>query len=122
MRGLTKHLVYWTPRVLCIAFAAFLALFALDVFSMRLDFPRRMLALAMHLIPSFVVLIALAIVWRREWIAAVIFPLLAVFHVVTMRGLHWSGYAVIDGPLLLLAVLFLLSWRERRAGFAAGRA
>ena len=100
MSETTKRLVYWTPRILCIAFAAFLAIFALDVFGMPMSLPNKLLALV--------------IVWRREWIAAVLFPLLAVFHLATKWGqLDWSAYAIIDGPLVLLAVLFLLSWRNR---------
>jgi hypothetical protein len=48
---------------------------------------------------------------RREWIGAILFPLLAVFHLVTKWGrLDWAGYAVIDGPLLVLGVLSLLNW------------
>lgn len=110
----TRAWVYWTPRILCLAFAAFLGVFALDVFSMSLGFWHTGLALLMHLIPSGIVLIALVVVWRREWIGAVLFPLLAAYHLVTKWGqLDWSGYAVIDGPLLLLGVLFWLSWRSR---------
>ena len=114
MSETTKGLVYWTPRLLCIAFAAFLAIFALDVFGMPVSLPKKLLALFMHLIPTWLVLLTLAVVWRREWIAAVIFPLLAVLHLATMWGrLNWPAFAIIDGPLFLLAVLFLLSWRNR---------
>ena len=114
MNETTKRLAYWTPRILCIAFAAFLSIFALDVFSMPFNFRQKILALMMHLIPTWIVLIALAVVWRREWIGAVLFPLLAVFHAVTKWGqLDWSAYAIIDGPLLFLGALFLFNWRNR---------
>lgn len=116
MNETTKRLVYWTPRILCIGFAAFLSIFAADVFGMPLDFGAKALALLMHLIPTLIVLVALAVVWRREWIAAVLFPLLAAVHLVTKWGqLDWSGYAVIEGPLLLLGALFLVSWHNRAA-------
>lgn len=109
-----KRLMLWTPRVICIVFAAFLAIFALDVFSTPGGFWYKALALFMHLIPTGIVLIVLAIAWRREWIGAVFFPLLAAFHLVTKSGqLHGSAYAVIDGPLLLLGILFLINWRKR---------
>lgn len=113
MNDATKRVVYWTPRIICIAFAAFLSIFAMDVFSMRVDFWHKALALLLHLIPTAFVLIALMVVWRREWIAAVLFPLLAVFHLVTKWGFHWSVYAIIDGPLLLMAVLFWVNWSHR---------
>ena len=110
----TRRLLYWTPRILCIVFAAFLSIFALDVFDMPVDFRHKMLALLIHLIPSGLVLAALIIVWRREWIGAVIFPLLALLHLVGMRGrLDWTGYVGIEGPLVLLGILFGLNWRSR---------
>jgi hypothetical protein len=119
---MTGRLLYWTPRILCIAFAAFLGIFAMDVFALPLDPWHKALALLMHLIPTAVVLVALAIVWRWEWIGAVLFPLLAVFHLVTKRGrLDRAGYAMIDGPLLVLGVLFLVNrLGRRRAGLRAG--
>ena len=116
MNETTKRVVYWTPRIICIAFAAFLSIFAMDVFSMQVDFWHKALALLMHLIPTALVLIALMVGWRREWIGAVVFPLLAVFHLVTKWGqFHWSAYALIDGPLLLMAVLFWVNWSHRAA-------
>ena len=113
----SQQLIYWTPRILTMAFAAFLSIFALDVFSEPLGVLDKAVALFMHLIPSLMVVAILAVIWRREWLGAIIFPLLATLHVVSMHGrLHWSAYAVIDGPLLLLAVLFLLNWLDRRSG------
>ena len=114
MRETTKPVLYWTPRIVCIAFAAFLGIFALDVFSMPVDVGHKALALLMHLIPTGMVLVALMIVWRREWAGAVLFPLLAVVHLVTTWGrLDWSGYALIDGPLLLLGILFWVNWSHK---------
>lgn len=111
------RLLYWTPRILCLAFAGFLGIFAADVFGMPLDFWHKALALLMHMIPTAAVLVVLAIVWRREWIGAILFPLLAVLHLLTKWGrLDWAGYAMIDGPLLVLGVLFLVNWRSRGKG------
>ena len=110
-----KQFLFWTPRLLCIAFAAFLAIFALDVFNLPLGPADKAFALMMHLIPSAIVLFALAIVWRWEWVGVFIFPGLAMFHLVSKWGqLDWSGYALVEAPLLLLGILFLGSWRNRR--------
>ena len=114
MNEATRRAMIWAPRLLTMAFAAFLAVFALDVFTEPMGILERAGALAMHMIPSGLLLLALAVAWRREWLGAVIFPLLAAWHF--MQGsshMHWSAYLVIEGPLLLLAVLFLLSWRLR---------
>lgn len=114
MNTTTNRCLYWTPRILCILFAGFLAVFALDVFEMQLGFWQTALALLMHLIPTGLILLGLIIVWRREWIGAVLFPLLAALHLWSMWGrLDWSAYALIEGPLVLLGILFWLNWRNR---------
>ena len=111
-----SQIIYWTPRILTMAFAAFLSIFTLDIFSEPFSLFGKAVALFMHLIPSMMVVAILAVIWRHEWLGAIFFPLLAALHVSSMwhRPLHWSAYAIIDGPLLLLAVLFLLNWINRR--------
>jgi len=116
MRTPVKHILFWTPRVLCLLFAAFISLFALDVFDDHHGFWQTSLALLMHLIPTFIVLAVLAVTWCWEWIGAILLPALGAFHLVTMWGrFPWSTYVLIDGPLLLLGVLFLINWRQRKA-------
>ena len=114
MNARTKRLLFWTPRALGILFAIFLSLFALDVFSEGYGFRETIVALFMHLVPTFVVLIALAVAWRWEWVGAALFCGLAVFYVVMAWGRFPFGtYLVISGPLLLVGVLFLLNWLRR---------
>ena len=114
MKTTTKRLVFWTPRIICLLFAAFISLFALDVFDENHGFWNIALALAMHLIPTAIVLIILAASWRWEWLGALIFPALGVFYIINFWGrFHWSVYAIIAGPLFLLGALFLLGWVRR---------
>jgi hypothetical protein len=102
------------PRILCLMFAAFISLFALDVFDEGLGVWKTALALLMHLIPTFLILIVLAVSWRWEWVGAVLFTALALLYLFTSWGrLHWSAYVVISGPLCLVAALFLLNWLWR---------
>lgn len=109
-----RWVLFWTPRILCILFALFLSLFALDVFDADHGFWEAIPAFLIHLIPVYIVLIVLAVSWRWEWVGAIVFPALAVFYLVSTWGrFHWSAYAVISGPLLLLGVLFLLNWIYR---------
>jgi hypothetical protein len=54
------------PRILAILFAAFLSVFALDVFGEGYWFWGTIRALFMHLIPTMIVLAALIIAWRWE--------------------------------------------------------
>ena len=108
-----KHLLFWTPRILCILFAMFLSLFALDVFEGG-SFWKTLLALLIHLIPVYIVVIVLVVAWRWEWVGAILFTALAVFYLVSTRGwLHWSAYATISGSLVLIGVLFLFNWIYR---------
>jgi len=106
-----KRVLFWTPRMLCILFAVFLSLFALDVFGEQLGFWGTILALLIHLVPVYIVVIVLIIAWRREWVGAVLFTALAALYVVMAWGrFHWSVYLTISGPLILLGILFLLNW------------
>ena len=52
---LIERLLYWVPRILCILFAAFISLFALDVFGEGYGFWHSVLTLMVHLIPTYIV-------------------------------------------------------------------
>jgi hypothetical protein len=109
-----KPWLTWTPRILGLLFAAFLSLFALDVFGQGFGFWETVLALLMHLIPTGIVLVVLAVSWRWERIGAILFMALGIWYLLTAWGrFHWSAYVVISGPLLLISVLFLASWLNR---------
>lgn len=105
-----ERLVWWGPRISGILIAGFLSLFALDVFN-GASFFESLPAFAIHLIPAFLVLGVVATAWRFEWIGGVAFITLAVIYGVMVRWrVDWV--AVISGPLVLVGVLFLLSWRH----------
>ena len=115
MKQLMKRLLFWTPRVLGILFAAFISIFALDVFGEGFGFWKTILALLMHLIPTGIILIALAMSWRWEWVGGIVFPALGVLYLFMFWGrFPWSVYLVMSGPLVLVGVLFLLNWVYRQ--------
>jgi hypothetical protein len=100
--------------VLCIGFALFLGVFALDVFGEGYGFWKTILALLIHLIPTWLVLAVLAASWRWPWVGAVLFPALVCLYIAwTALRMHWLAYLLIAGPLFLLGVLFLLDWLVR---------
>jgi len=76
MTSAARRFLFWTPRVLTIAFAIFLALFALDVFSEGYTGWRLLLALVMHLKWPATVAAVLVLAWRWEWVGTVLFTLL----------------------------------------------
>jgi len=129
MTQLSKRALFWTPRVLSIVFIAFLSLFALDVFDEHLGLWRTVLALTMHLIPSLVLIAALVLVWRWEWIGAALYAaagLLYVAWVVSMSRpvpvpMRLIWILTIAGPAFVIAGLFLANWLRRGQLRALGR-
>lgn len=108
--------LYWAPRALCIAFALFTSVFALDVFEEGQGLWTMALAFIMHLTPTFILLLLLALSWRWEWIGGYLFVILAAFYVVTSWGKPfavWWSLLLMAGPVALTGVLFLINWYNR---------
>lgn len=123
MNRTTAKWLFWTPRVICIAFALFLSLFALDVFDEHQGWDI-VLALLMHLVPVYLVIGVLALAWRWEWIGALLFTGLGLFYIVWTWGkFDWRAPLFIAGPLVLIGGLFLVGWvrREKIRGRRMGR-
>ncbi len=111
MHDSLKRAIFWTPRALAIIFAVFISLFALDVFGGGRGFWPTVAALLIHLIPTYLVLIALAVAWRWEWVGAVLFAGLGVWYIVMAWGQFvWVTYAMISGPVFFIGVLFAIGW------------
>ena len=99
-----------------ILIAVFVSLFALDVFGEGYSTKETIVALAMYLIPTFVILVVLGIAWRWEWIGGFLFVALGVLYIT----LFWEpsnlpAYLIISGPLFLTGILFLLDGCFRSA-------
>ncbi len=109
--NITRKLLYWTPRILCILFALFISLFALDVFGEGYTFGETILALLIHLVPTYIVIALLWLAWKLEWIGAIAFFCLGAYYLVSTRLRFDIGtYLVIISPLFLLSLLFLINW------------
>jgi len=121
MSPVVRRLLFWTPRVLGIAFAAFISIFAMDVFTAHYSLPQLLVALGMHLIPTALVVVALIVAWRWEWVGAALFFGLGVAYIVTMWGrFPLNVYFAIAGPAFLMGLLFLLGWIYRKELRARG--
>ena len=115
-----QRALFWSPRVLCILFAVFVSLFAVDVFGEGYGFWKTILALLAHLVPTAILLTALFVSWRRGWIGAILFVGLGVLYLVTAWGrFPWSVYALMSGIPCLVGLLFLADWWFGRS--AVGR-
>jgi hypothetical protein len=114
MNRSVKRLLFWTPRILCMLFAAFTSMFALDVFGEGYSFWNTILALLMHLVPVFFLILILVLSWRWAWVGGIVFPSLGVLYIVmAWHRFPWSVYAIIAGPLFLLGILFWINWIYR---------
>ena len=112
MKTRTQRFLIWTPRILGLLFAGFISLFALDVFEGARGFWPTTLALLLHLIPTALLLGALAVAWRWEWVGALLFLGLGVTYAILART-HPAWIALLAGPLFLVGGLFLLNWHYR---------
>jgi hypothetical protein len=117
----TYRVIRWTPRVLGIAFALFLSIFSFDVFNEPVSAMQKAGLLLRHLIPTFGILLILWVTWRRAWVGAILFPLLAVLYLAWSWGtFDWRAYLAICGPLVAMGILFWLSWLGGRTAAHSG--
>jgi hypothetical protein len=114
----TKSIAYWTPRILAILEIAFISVFALDAFTDHSGFWQRLAALGMHLIPTAVLVIALVVAWKWEFVGGIVFLLLGVAYGITVRHIHWSAHLLITLPLSLIGAMFIA---RRHKAFGSGR-
>jgi hypothetical protein len=114
MNKTIKKVLFWTPRFMGILFVLFLSLFSLDVFDMELGFWETLLAWLIHSIPSVVLLVALVLAWKWEWIGALIFIGWAILYLVAFRDQSLSAYLAISGLPAFIGLLFLLGWIWRK--------
>jgi len=110
MTIVSRRWLFWAPRVICMAFAIFLSMFALDVFGEGHGFWKTLLALLIHLVPVYIVLAVLAMAWRWEWIGAVGFAGLAMWYAQRNWRHHPIWVVQIAGPVLVIAMLFFFNW------------
>jgi hypothetical protein len=106
-------LLLWSPRILGILVSLFLSLFALDALGPGKSLLEAGRDFLIHVSPMLVLLGVVALSWRWEWVGGLVFTGLAVTYAYMAR-LHPAWVSGVSGPLLLVGVLFLLSWSQHR--------
>jgi hypothetical protein len=114
---ITKHnntmenkYLYWTPRILTTIFILFISLFALDVFS-EYAFPEVLVALFMHLIPSYILAGLLWLAWKKELYGGIGFIFLSIVFTIFFKTYQdLITFLLISFPALVIGVLFLVGW------------
>ena len=114
MSDRATRIVLWSARGLHIAFAAFLSLFAMDVFGEG-SILKVIGALFLHLLPTCLLLVALGAAWRRPWIGSLAMLAFAALWVwlIRNRNFVFQIYLTICGPLFLTAGLYFIAWRSQ---------
>ena len=113
MSSTYSRLLVWTPRLLGVLFAAFIGLFSADVFAEDLTAWQTLIAFAVHLVPTLIVVLVLVVAWRWEAVGGLLFLGAGVGYAIAVIAGHHplSWIPAISGPLFLIGMLFLLSGR-----------
>jgi len=105
-----KHFRFiYIPRTLAIVYICFISLFALDAFS-EYTFPKVILALLMHLIPTIILIAALKLSWKYPSLGGLAFILLAVISIAFFHTYSETiAFMIITLPLIIIGILFNVS-------------
>jgi hypothetical protein len=96
-----RKVIHRLPRIVSISFICLIGLFALDVF----EEPQWLLALLIHLIPSYVLIILTVIAWKNELLGGILYILAGLI----VLGVYQSGMLILAIPPILIGTLFLVS-------------
>ena len=107
----TRAVLLWIPRVMGIAVAGFLSVFALDAFGHGAGLGVALADFAIHLIPAALVACVVAVAWRRPALGGLMFLLFALAYAAFASN-HPSWVLTISGPLAVVGALFFLSARR----------
>ena len=103
-----KKALHWGPRVVGILAILFISSFALDVFEAGVPLASMLVGLAIHLIPSAVLAILLAVAWKYEGLGGVLFSVVSFLPFFLLSNPLWVN-AILCAPFLLTGVLFIAS-------------
>jgi hypothetical protein len=118
-------ILHWFPRIICILAILFVSIFAFDVFSPDLTIWQQLLALAMHLIPSFILLAALIIAWKWEFVGGIIFIIAGIYFTIDVfmlnyhrtGGNFWISLGIVGAltiPFIIVGILFIASYKSKK--------
>ena len=116
----TKEMItLWSPRILCIGAILFVSMFALDSFQIGMPFGQQLLTFFMNLIPTYVLLLVLAVAWKWPLIGGILFTIAGIVmspFVYTMNyhrtNSVWASITVvlmITIPFIVVGILFIMS-------------
>ena len=110
-----RKFLLWTPRLLLITFALFLVIFSFDVFGEGKSAEEIAIDFLKHNIPSMMLGLVVFAAWHREWVGALVCPVLAAAYIAWSWGrFPLSVYFIMAGSLVLIAVMYAVNWQFRK--------
>ena len=119
-----EKILYWLPRVLCIAAILFVGMFSLDVFRPGVPLSDQIIGFLIHNIPSLVLLAFLVIAWKWELIGGILILLagLATTPFIYTINYHRTHNVLmclfivlmISFPFIVVGILFILNHYRRQ--------
>jgi hypothetical protein len=106
---MVSRLLYWIPRVFTILAIVFMMMFSLDSFGGNEPLGRKILGFLINCIPVFILIIILAIAWKREMIGGILFILAFIAGGIFFKS--FSGNAaslIVIGPFFITGILFII--------------
>lgn len=99
----------WIPRFFGIAFALFLILFSFDVFENGVN-AEAFGGFLMHSVPSFLLLIFIALSWKTPAATGLLFVLAGLFFLVRFRTYdEWTSFFVLSVLPAVIGLLFFVA-------------
>lgn len=107
-----KKTIYYLPRSLAILFIVFVSIFAFDAFEIGGSFWQKAGGFLIHLIPSYILIIATIVAWKKEFIGGIIFIILGVLAAFWIKNIPFSLLIIL--PPFIIGILFLVAgwWKE----------
>lgn len=122
-------ILHWTPRIICILAILFVSLFALDSFAPDLTIWQQIGAFLIHLIPSFVLIILLAVAWKWEFIGGILFTIIGLGFSPVIFWLNykmnqsvWTSLGIIlliTMPFVVAGILFIASHNKKKKNLSS---
>ena len=123
-----SKILHWAPRMLCILAILFISIFAADSFSPELTFWQQMGGFLIHLIPSFILIIILAVAWKWELAGGILFTVIGlilspVIFMFNYNSNHSVGISLgvilaITFPFIVTGTLFIVSHYFKKKRFS----
>jgi hypothetical protein len=92
-------------------FILFVALFSLDVFNRNSNLLQIFLALFMHLVPVWILLVTLMLAWRWPLTGSITYLLIGITYLLVF---HPNVFAILYVPVFALSLLFFVNWHLDR--------